>query len=57
MPADGSSYLATMGRRSFSYHMLKKLPAGGASSTPRFTTAPTTGLEQGDLGPTMATHM
>jgi len=49
MPADGSSYLATMVRRSFSYPMLKKLPAGGASSPPRFTTAPTTGLEQGDL--------
>lgn len=46
MPAGGSSYLATMGRRSFSYHRLKKLPAGAASSPPRATTAPTTGLEQ-----------
>lgn len=46
MPAGGSSYLATMSRRSFSYHRLKKLPAGAASSPPRATTAPTTGLEQ-----------
>ncbi|CAD6234980.1 unnamed protein product [Miscanthus lutarioriparius] len=49
MPAGGSSYLATMGRRSFSYHRLKKLPAAAPSPPhPPATTAPTTGLELGD---------
>ncbi|KXG34084.2 uncharacterized protein LOC8081317 [Sorghum bicolor] len=50
MPAGGSSYLATMGRRSFSYHRLKKLPAAAPSSPPHppaTTTTPTTGLDQG----------
>ncbi|XP_066315810.1 uncharacterized protein [Miscanthus floridulus] len=47
MPAGGSSYLATMGRRSFSYHRLKKLPAATSPPhPPATTTAPTTGLDQ-----------
>lgn len=35
MLAGGSSYLATMGRRSFPYHRLKKLPAAAAPSPSR----------------------
>ncbi|NP_001144353.1 hypothetical protein Zm00014a_017754 [Zea mays] len=40
MLAGGSSYLATMGRRSFPYHRLKKLPAAAPSPPhPPATTA------------------
>ena len=49
MLAGGSSYLATMGRRSFPYHRLKKLPVAAPSPPPATTAPASRGLEhEGD---------
>ncbi|XP_008656884.1 uncharacterized protein [Zea mays] len=49
MPAGRSSYLATMGSRSFSYHRLKKLPVAAPSPPPATTAPASRGLEhEGD---------